>query len=312
VPRMQVARSPAELDRAERAVAIGTFDGVHLGHRAVIESAIATGLRTAVVTFQPHPRLVLGYEVDLLATFERRVELIGELGVDELLVVEFTLELSRLAPEEFARRVLDPLGARIVVAGEGFRFGSARRGDLDLLRRLGFDVRPVPLLEAPGSGGQEVGSRSAVSSSRIRELLRAGDVASAARLLGRPPEVEGIVVAGDQRGGTLGFPTANLAVEPGLLVPAHGIYAGATRMGGGGRDAAYRAAISIGVNPHYGGVERRIEAFLLEFDGDLYGRRLRVELWQRLRDERAFATEAELIDKIARDAEAARTAAPPV
>jgi riboflavin kinase/FMN adenylyltransferase len=296
---MRVARSPEDLEHADRAVAIGTFDGVHLGHRAVIEAAIATGLRTAVVTFQPHPRLVLGYEVDLLATFERRVELIGELGADELLVVDFTLELSRLAPEEFAHRVLGALGARIVVAGEGFRFGSGRRGDLELLRRLGFEVRPVPLVDG-------------VSSSRIRELLRAGDVEGAARLLARPPEVEGIVVAGDQRGGTLGFPTANLAVEPGLLVPAHGIYAGAARMVGREAEGDYRAAISIGVNPHYGGVERRIEAFLLDFGGDLYGRRLRVELWRRLRDERAFASEAELVDQIARDAEAARTAAPPV
>jgi riboflavin kinase/FMN adenylyltransferase len=296
---MRVARSTDDLDHAERAVAIGTFDGVHLGHRAVIEAATATGLRTAVVTFQPHPRLVLGYEVELLATFDRRVELISGLGPAELLVVEFTLELSRLAPEEFAHRVLDPLGARIVVAGEGFRFGSRRRGDLELLRRLGFEVRPVPLLEG-------------VSSSRVRELLRAGDIEDAARLLARPPEVEGLVVAGDQRGGTLGFPTANLAVEPGLLVPAHGIYAGAARIPGGDDDAEYRAAISIGVNPHYGGVERRIEAFLLDFEGDLYGRRLRVELWRRLRDERAFASEAELVEQIARDAEAARMAAPPV
>jgi riboflavin kinase/FMN adenylyltransferase len=309
---MRVVRSPDELERVDRAVAIGTFDGVHLGHRAVIEAAMATGLRTAVVTFQPHPRLVLGYEVDLLATFERRVELIGELGVDELLVVEFTLELSRLAPEEFAHRVLDPLGARIVVAGEGFRFGSGRRGDLGLLGRLGFEVRPVPLLEDADGGDPAAGGDTAVSSSRIRELLRAGDVAGAARLLARPPEVEGIVVAGDQRGGTLGFPTANLAVEPGLLVPAHGIYAGAARIREGDADGDYRAAVSIGVNPHYGGVERRIEAFLLDFEGGLYGRRLRVELWRRLRDERAFASEADLVEQIARDAEAARTATPPV
>ena len=301
---MKVAYSPDELERAERALAIGTFDGVHLGHRAVIEAAIASGLRTAVVTFRPHPRLVLGYDVELLATFERRVELIERLGPEELLVVEFTLELARLAPEEFVRHILAPLGARVVVAGEGFRFGSGRRGDLDLLRRLGFDVRPVPLVGAPGAGGRGTDRGNRVSSSRIRELLRAGDVESAARLLGRPPEVEGIVVAGDQRGGTLGFPTANLAVDPGLLVPGHGIYAGAA--------IDHRAAVSIGVNPHYGGVERRIEAFLLDFDGDLYGRRLRVELWRRLRDERAFASERELVEQIARDAEAARLATPPV
>jgi riboflavin kinase / FMN adenylyltransferase len=287
---VKVARTPAELDPAERGVAIGTFDGVHLGHRSAIEAAIATGLRSAVVTFDPHPRRVLGYEVELVATLERRIELIREIGPDELLVLEFTEELSRLEPEEFVRAVLEPLGARTVVAAASFRFGKARRGDIQLLRDLGLEVLEVPL-------------RPDVSSSRVRELLKAGDVTGAARLLGRPAEVEGTVVSGDQRGGTLGFPTANIAVEPGLLVPAHGIYAGAAD--------GYRAAASIGVNPHYGGTERRIEAFLLDFEGDLYGRRLRLELWERLRDERAFASEQELVRQIAADVEAARAARRP-
>jgi riboflavin kinase/FMN adenylyltransferase len=213
-----------------------------------------------------------------------------------VLVVEFTSELSRLSPEEFVERVLAPFGTRIVVTGEGFRFGAGRRGDLDLLRRLGLEVRPVPLLDG-------------VSSSRIRALLREGDVRGAASLLGRPPEVEGTVVAGDQRGGTLGFPTANLAPPPRLLVPAHGIYAGEADPGDGRR---YRTALSIGVNPHYGGVERRIEAFLLDFEGDLYGERLRIELWDRLRDERSFSSEGELVAQIARDVEAARGATRPL
>ena len=287
---MRVVRSPAELEPAGRAVAIGTFDGVHRGHRAAIEAAIAAGLRSTVVTFDPHPRRVLGYEVELVTTLERRIELIGELAPDELLVLEFTLELSRREPEEFVHEVLEPLGTRIVVAAESFRFGKGRRGDVDLLRRAGLDVRLVPPVEG-------------VSSSRVRELLRAGDMGGAAALLGRPPEVEGIVVAGDQRGGTLGFPTANISVEPRLLVPAHGIYAGAAL----GR----RAAVSIGVNPHYGGSERRIEAFLLDFQGELYGEHLRLELWQRLRDERAFASETELVQQIAADVEAARAAVRP-
>jgi riboflavin kinase/FMN adenylyltransferase len=287
---LRVARSTAELEPAERAVAIGTFDGVHRGHRAVIEAAKAVGIRSAVVTFDPHPRSVLGYEVNLLATLERRIELIEELGPDDLLIVAFTRELSRLAPEDFVRTVLEPLGARAVVAGEGFRFGSGRRGDLDLLRRMGLAVRAVPLVEG-------------VSSSRIRELLVEGRVREAARLLGRPPELEGTVVAGDQRGGTLGFPTANLAIDRALLVPAHGIYAGAAL----GR----RAAISIGINPHYGGRERKVEAYLLDFEGDLYGERVRLELWARLRDERAFASEAELIAQIEHDVQATRAAVPP-
>ena len=288
---MNVLRSPRETERVERAVALGTFDGVHRGHAAVIESARATGLRSTVVTFEPHPRAVLGYEVQLLTSFERRVELIGGLDPDELLVVEFTAELSRLSPEEFVETVLAPLGTRVVVAGEGFRFGAGRKGDLDLLAALGFEVRPVEILEG-------------VSSSRVRELLRAGDVRSAAALLGRPAEVEGIVVAGDQRGGTLGFPTANLAVPAELVVPAYGIYAGET--------LGCRAAVSIGVNPHYGGVERRIEAFLLDFQGDLYGRRLRVELWERLREERSFESEGDLVAQIARDVDQARASTSPV
>lgn len=288
---MIVSRDPSELPAADRAVAIGTFDGVHRGHRAVIEAARASGLRSAVVTFHPHPREVLGYEVSLLSTFERRLELIEALGPDDVLVVEFTLELSRLAPEEFVREILAPIGTRILFAGEDFRFGRGRSGDVALLRALGFDVRPVPLVEG-------------VSSSRIRQALRDGDVVSAAGMLGRPPELEGPVVAGDQRGGTLGFPTANLKVQPHLLVPGYGIYAGFA--------LGHRAAVSIGVNPHYGGRERRIEAFLLGFEGDLYGRHLRLELWERLRDERVFETEGELIDQIARDVERARAATRPV
>jgi riboflavin kinase / FMN adenylyltransferase len=285
-----LARSPAELAPAERAVAIGTFDGVHRGHRAVVEAAQSSGLRSTVVTFDPHPRLVLGYDVQLLSTFERRVELLGAIGPDELLVVRFTPEVSRLAPEDFVAQVLEPIGTRVVFAGEDFRFGAGRRGDAELMRRLGLDVRPVPLVEG-------------VSSTRIRQLAREGDVAGAADLLGRPFELEGVVVAGDQRGGTLGFPTANLAPDERLLVPAHGIYAGSA--------LGHRAAVSIGVNPHYGGSERRVEAFLLEFDGDLYRRRLRLELWRRLREERAFASEEELVAQMARDVEAARNAARP-
>ena len=293
---MTVLRSPHEAAPAERAVAIGTFDGVHSGHRAVIDAARATGLRSAVVTFAPHPRAVLGYDVQLLTPVERRLELLEGAGPDDVLVVEFTLELSRLAPEEFVDSVLRPFGTRVILAGEGFRFGAGRRGDLELLRELGFDVRAVPLVEG-------------VSSSRIRDLLRAGAVAEAAALLGRPPELEGTVVAGDQRGGTLGFPTANLAVGSEILVPAHGIYAGSARPPG--EPDSYRTAVSIGVNPHYGGVERRVEAFLLDFAGDLYGRRLRLELWERLRDERAFASEADLVRQIGRDVEEARAARRP-
>jgi len=287
---VNVTHSPQELERTKRAVAIGTFDGVHRGHRAAIAAARETGLRATVVTFDPHPRIVLGYDVQLLTTLGRRLELIEEAGADDVLVLRFTDELSRLEPEAFVAEILEPIGTNAVVAAETFRFGRGRKGDTGLLRGLGVDVVEVPLVEG-------------ISSSRIRELLAAGEMRGAAALLGRPHELEGTVVSGDQRGGTLGFPTANLAVAPHLLVPAFGIYAGAA-LGG-------RAAVSIGVNPHYGGSERRIEAFLLDFEGDLYGQELRIELWERLRDERAFESEEELIRQIALDVEATRAAARP-
>jgi riboflavin kinase/FMN adenylyltransferase len=289
---VKVARSVGELERKPRAVALGTFDGVHRGHRRVIEAALGSGSGATgtVLTFEPHPRRVLGYAVEQLATLERRLELLADLGVEETLVVEFTLETQRIEAEDFADRYLREIGTEIVFAGENFRFGHRRRGDLDLLAERGFDARAVPMLEG-------------VSSSEIRRLLHEGDVVGAAGLLGRPPEVEGTVVEGDARGGTLGFPTANVAADPVLIVPAHGIYAG---FAGG-----HRAAISIGTNPHYGGDELRIEAFLLGFAGDLYGKRLVVELWRRLRDERAFASEQDLVDQIARDVEATEQAERP-
>src|SRR2546423_3052234 len=236
---MNVARDPEELPAARRAVAVGTFDGVHRGHLRVIDAARRAGLRTSVVTFDPHPRAVLGGGVELLATVERRLELLADAGVEDVLVIRFDERLAALPAEEFAERMLRGIGAETVAAGETFRFGRGREGDLDLLDRLGFDVRRVPLVEN-------------VSSSRIRELVQAGEPELAATLLGRPPEVEGIVVRGDGRGRELGFRTANLDVPERLLVPPDGVYAGWAR--------ERRAAVSIGTNPHFDGVERRGEA----------------------------------------------------
>jgi riboflavin kinase/FMN adenylyltransferase len=287
---VKVAHLPSELAAGERSVAIGSFDGVHLGHRRVLEAARAAGPPATAVTFWPHPRLVLGNQVELLSTLERRLELLDEAGMDEALVVEFTPELARREPEEFAGSLLRQIAARVIAVGENFRFGRDAAGDPALLEALGFEVQRVPTL-------------AGVSSTRIRALLREGDVAAAARLLGRPAEVEGTVVLGSQRGGTLGYPTANLAIPPDLLVPAYGIYAGAA--------LGHRAAVSIGVNPHYGGDERRVEPYLLDFEDDLYGRRLVVELWQRLRDERAFPSEADLVAQIERDVEQTRAATRP-
>jgi riboflavin kinase/FMN adenylyltransferase len=238
---------------------VGVFDGVHVGHQAVLAALKAAGEPT-VVTLDPHP--VAGTE--LLCSVGRRVELLHESEIGDVAVV---------APGD----EVDVDGA-VVVGGldAGPRPGSA-------------ETVVVPLVEG-------------VSSQRIRQLVGAGELASAAQMLGRPFEVEGVVVEGDRRGRLLGFPTANLRVAPGLVAPPNGIYAGAAR--------GHRAAVSIGVNPHYGAAERRFEAYLLDFDGDLYREVLRVELWTFLRPEAAFTSEAELVRQIGRDVEAARAARP--
>jgi riboflavin kinase/FMN adenylyltransferase len=287
---VNVARKPAELTEARRAAAVGTFDGVHRGHLRVIDAARRAGLRRSVVTFDPHPRAVLGGDVQLLATLQRRLELLEAAGVEDVLVLRFDEGLAALSAEEFAERMLRGIGAETVAAGETFRFGRGREGDLALLEGLGFDVRRVPLVEN-------------VSSSRVRELVGAGEIERAATLLGRPAEVEGIVVRGDGRGRELGFPTANLDVPEGLLVPPDGVYAGFVR--------DRRAAVSVGTNPHFDGVERRVEAHLLDFDGDLYGQRLVVELWSRLREQRRFDSLEELVAAIGDDVERTRVSARP-
>jgi len=288
---VKVAWEAAGLPEARRSVAVGTFDGVHRGHLSVIDAARKVGPRTSVVTFDPHPRAVLGGRVELLTTLERRLELFADAGVDDVLVLPFDEELAALSAEDFADQMLRGIGAETIAAGETFRFGRGREGDLDLLQRLGLEVRRVPLLEN-------------VSSSRVRELLHAGEPEQASVLLGRPPEVEGIVVRGDGRGRQLGFPTTNLDVPDGLLVPPDGVYAGWA--------LDRRAAVSIGTNPHFDGVERRVEAHLLDFDGDLYGQRLLVEIWSGIRGQRRFDSLEELVAAIGDDVERTRVAMRPV
>jgi riboflavin kinase/FMN adenylyltransferase len=288
---MNVAYDAAAFEAVPRAVAIGTFDGVHRGHRSVLQAAIDSGLEPTVITLDPHPRIVLGNRVDLISTLERRLELLAEAGVADTLVAAFTPEFMRLSPEEFIATYLTSIGAEAVAVGVDFRFGHRRAGSLETLEAAGLELLPVKEVEG-------------VSSSAIRDAVRAGDLGVAAQMLGRPFELDGTVVAGDQRGGTLGYPTANNAMDPQLLCPRYGIYAGEA--------LGHRAAVSIGTNPHYGGTERRIEPYLLDFDGDLYGKRLVVELWQRLRDEQVFESEEALIAQIARDVEATRAAVRPV
>ena len=288
---MRIAHAPSQLDRRPRAVAIGTFDGVHRGHRSVLGAAIDSGLEPTVITLDPHPRIVLGNRVDLITTLERRLELLAEAGVADTLVAAFTPEFMRLSPDEFIATYLTAIGAEAVAVGEDFRFGHRRAGSVATLVEAGLEVLPV----------EEIVD---VSSTAIRDAVRRGDLAASAAMLGRPFELDGVVVAGDQRGGTLGYPTANIAMDPQLVSPRYGIYAGEA--------LGHRAAVSIGTNPHYGGTERRIEPYLLDFDGDLYGRRLVVELWTRLRDEEVFESEQALVAQIARDVEATRAAARPV
>ena len=288
---MRIAHAPSQLDRRPRAVAIGTFDGVHRGPRSVLGAAIDSGLEPTVITLDPHPRIVLGNRVDLITTLERRLELLAEAGVADTLVAAFTPEFMRLSPDEFIATYLTAIGAEAVAVGEDFRFGHRRAGSVATLVEAGLEVLPV----------EEIVD---VSSTAIRDAVRRGDLAASAAMLGRPFELDGVVVAGDQRGGTLGYPTANIAMDPQLVSPRYGIYAGEA--------LGHRAAVSIGTNPHYGGTERRIEPYLLDFDGDLYGRRLVVELWTRLRDEEVFESEQALVAQIARDVEATRAAARPV
>ncbi|MBA2295244.1 MAG: riboflavin biosynthesis protein RibF [Actinobacteria bacterium] len=288
---MRIVHAPAQLERRPRAVALGTFDGVHRGHVAVVRALFDSGLEPTVITLDPHPRIALGNRVELISTLERRLELLAAMGVAETLVAAFTPEFMRLKPTEFVATYLHGIGAQAVAAGESFQFGHRREGSRQTLAAAGLDLLRVD--QVPG-----------VSSSAIREAVRRADLDAAAGMLGRPFELDGMVVAGDQRGGTLGYPTANIALGPELVCPHFGIYAGAA--------LGHRAAVSIGTNPHYGGTERRIEPYLLDFEGDLYGKRLIVELWERLRDEQVFASEVELVDQIARDVEATRAAVRPV
>jgi riboflavin kinase/FMN adenylyltransferase len=304
---MRVHRSLADVPSEPRGLALGTFDGVHLGHRRVIGSALeharAHELTSTVVTFDPHPLRILRPEEPprLLTTTERKIELVAGLGVDELVAIPFTEELSRQSAEEFSAEVLaGVLGARYVSVGANFRFGHGAAGDAALLQsRPEFETDVVELVQH-GDGP--------ISSSRIRSLLDAGDVAAAAQLLGAPHSVAGPVVEGDRRGRDLDMPTANVEAAADVILPGTGIYAGTATVDGDSEQ--WPAAISIGVRPTFGsGGDLRLEAHLIGFDGDLYGRTLALTFLERLRDEERFDTPQELVAQMKRDVEQARAAA---
>jgi riboflavin kinase/FMN adenylyltransferase len=286
-------------------VALGNFDGVHLGHRAVVRRAVEEGRRrgakVVAATFDPHPRVVLapGSEPRLLTTLEmRREELLGY-GVDEVWAIRFDETLSKKSPEDFVRDVLvGEIGASAVVVGENFRFGHRAAGDFRELERLmrGFGGEAYAVRVRSEDG------EAPISSTRIRRLVGEGEVAEAAKLLGRPYVLRGEVVMGDKRGRTIGFPTANVLADPALVVPARGVYAGFVRVG---KDT-YAACTNIGVAPTFERRESRVEAYLLGFEGDLYGREVDVSFLQRIREEKRFSGVEELKTQISRDVEAAR------
>jgi len=284
---IQVTKLPDAQPR-DRHVAIGVFDGVHLGHQAVIDDA------DTVLTFDPHPLEIIHPEAapKLIMPFEVKRDVIDGLGVDELVVIPFDKEFSKIPAEDFIGQVLvERLGAKTVSVGENFRFGAKAKGDPEMLAsRPEFEMRVVPLVEVEGE---------TVSSSRVRALVAAGDVEQAMHCLGAPFMVEGPVVEGDRRGRELGFPTANLVPDDRLVVPGHGVYAAFAN----GRPAA----VNVGVRPTFEtGRGLLIESHLIDFDEDLYGQKLRVAFVKRLRGERRFPGTEELIAAMNKDVADAR------
>jgi len=308
---MDVIRGPQALSGplAASVLAIGNFDGVHRGHQAVLEAALGAareaGSAAGVMVFEPHPRQYFKPEEPLfrLTPLDLKLKLFELLGLDFAVVLDFDKSLAGREPEDFVKEILVAgLGVRHVVTGYDFHFGKNRRGTPDFLRAMGREIGfGVTIVEEVGGGGDSF------SSSQARALLRAGEVRAAAEILGYWWRVLGRVEAGAARGTGLGYPTANLT-PPANFDLAHGIYAVRTMVPQG----RFGGAAYVGRQPTYDGKETVIEAFLFDFEGDLYGRRLVVELWERLRDEAVFESEAALVAQIAEDVEATRRARRPV
>jgi riboflavin kinase/FMN adenylyltransferase len=309
------ASAPGAVAPAPGVLVVGNFDGVHLGHQAVLREAVARaqslGLSAGVLTFQPHPAAVVGAGAPpLLTTLARRAELLGALGVERMYVRRFDAAFAAWQPDRFARElVAETLRARLVVVGENFRFGAKRAGDLTLLRALGADLGFEVLVHAAASD-----ARGPYSSTRAREAVVAGDLDEVRRVLGRPHALSGRVVHGDERGRTIGVPTANLGTVPELL-PPNGVYAVTADRFSEAEQAFVplaRGLTNIGVRPTVGGGGRlSVETYLLDFAGDLYDAELRVHLVARLRDEKKFGSLDELKAQIARDVAAARSVLSP-
>ena len=301
--------TPGDLGRT--VVTIGMYDGVHRGHQELIGAAVARArvMRRPclLLTFDPHPAEVVrpGSHPAILTSMDRKAELVAELGVDAMCVLPFTQDFMRLSPETFTHTVLvEHLHAAQVVIGKNFTYGHRAAGTVDTLvaegRRFGFSVEGVPLANVGADMGEEV----TISSTYIRAVVAAGDMDSAARALGRLHRVDGVVVRGDRRGRDLGYPTANVECPPFTAIPADGVYAGhlVTRdpRSGASRER-FPAAISVGTNPTFQGSRRTVEAFVLDYDGDLYGEHVGVEFAERLRPMAAFPDVAALVTAMDKD-----------
>jgi riboflavin kinase/FMN adenylyltransferase len=298
----------AELSRfspqRDTLLTIGVFDGVHLGHRHLIETVIQRAaernLMSGVVTFNGHPKTVLsnGARLARLTTPAERTELLERIGVDLVVPLTFTEELAALTAREFVSLLVERLRMRGLVIGPGFALGRGREGKAATLRALGREL---------GFGVEEVGPLEVgglvVSSTAIREALSRGDMGTASKMLGRHFSLSGPVVGGSERGRVLGFPTANLGVDPDQALPGDGVYATLGHVGG----AVYKSVTNIGVRPTFGEGERSVEAFLLDFEGDVYGQELTIELVGRIRGEAKFADAGELSTQISKDVEQAKT-----
>jgi riboflavin kinase/FMN adenylyltransferase len=288
----------------EHVLTIGVFDGVHRGHQMLIErartEARSRGLGTGVVTFHPNPITVLrpGTPFAYLTTLERRVELLKSTGVDWVAVIQFTSELSLVSAEDFARVLVEEAGMRLLVVGEDFAFGRGREGNVPRLRELGselgFEVIPVPLLTHD--------SPDAISSTRVRRALAEGQMTEVARLLGRPYTLRGPVLHGDERGRTIGFPTINLGFSADQALPPDGVYVTRAEV----RGTVYSGATNIGTRPTFDGTDRRVETYVLDFDGNVYGEVVRIEFLERLRDELKFVSVEALVAQMDRDVAATR------
>lgn len=285
---------------------IGIFDGVHLGHQELINRAVTLAhersVRSVLLTFDPHPSEVVrpGSHPAQLTTLRRKAELVEQLGIDVFCVLPFTPELSKMPPDEFVHEVLvEKLHVAAVVVGENFTFGHRAAGKVELLaelgHRFGFAVEGAKLVTVPNYGAAE---EITFSSTYIRACINAGDVGAAEAALGRPHRLEGIVVRGDRRGHELGFPTANLSTPRFAAVPADGVYAAQFALLNASGRAPLMAAVSVGTNPTFSGRERRVEAFVLDVDEDLYGQRVAVDFVAKLRDMERYDSSAELVEQM--------------